>query len=260
MTVENPNTEAPAAENPKPAPEAPKVPKGDLPQTHEQLNALLAKHRKGLQGELQETKQQATEREKAFLELKSQVESFTEGVPVDEFMKGVEATLSKLDSDAEKAAKEARKTAKAYEEAQKRAETFETKWKQDRIETALSQAASGKTVSEAAARLVAKELRDSAVVKEDGSVVFPKEVTDEDGETEVKELTAAQAVAILEQDVTNYGTLFKSSVASGAGSEVDGITRTREGKIDVGSLSFEEHMRLKKENPGLYAKALRGEA
>lgn len=232
--------------------ESGKVDKGDLPQSHSQLNAILSKHRKNLQKELNETKQQASEREKAFLDLKSQVEKFTEGQPVDEFMKGVEETLSLLDSEADKKDREAKKTAKSLAEAQERANSFESRYNKAMFWQAVREAAGAKAVSDAAVRLIGRELEDKYTVTDDGQVVFRMKLADEDGEFEERDVEAREAVEALEKDVSNFGTLFKSTVNSGLGSETDGMTRTKEGKVDVMGMDYGEFRKLKRENPELY--------
>jgi len=238
--VQNEGQEAPATISIKDIPEA-------------ELNAFLAKHKRTLQTELKQAKSEA----KAYQTLKAQMDQILEGRPLDEFREEVEANLSSLRNEKEQAELKAAKQSKELERATKQAQEYQTRYERAQTTRAISDVAGPKAVSTGAAELINQLLSPRSKVLDDGSVLVTMEVMDEDlGKKIPKDVTPAEAVAILESDVTNYGTLFKTTAHSGNGTSVDGLKRTPEGTVDIQKLSFKEFRELEKNNPEALLAAL----
>ena len=229
--------------------------------TQSEYNAKLAGNKRKLQSDLAESKKKAAAYEALQQQVSEALQSgLFEGVEtLDEFANAASSTISQLQSDAERYAAEQAKTTKALTAAQQAAEAATAKFNAAQIRQAVNNAApiGDKVVSAGALDLVHMSLSQYAQVKDDDSVVFVMDVKDEDGNTVKAELTAAEAVSQMESNVSQYGTLFKSTVNAGAGGEIiDGVKRTPTGGIDLSNLSMEKFMELENKNPGAVAASL----
>ena len=132
------------------------------------------------------------------------------------------------------------------EATEKRATEAETRFRDTVIERALRDAAlEGKPSTPAAARLIVRELLGTASIDDKGEVMVERTVKLEDGSTVKKAVTPAEAVALLEADVVNFGPLFESSLRSGLGADSgDGKT------VDISRVSMAEYMKLRKTPEG----------
>ena len=235
------------------------VPEGHVLVTQDQLNAAKAQGKRSDRAKLAELQKQAA----AFQQLRGEVSDLLESGLIEgvedlsDFREKASSVINETKSEAEKSAALLKKQSKELSAAQAKAEQATLKFQQATIDRAIKDAAppKSKTVSQGATNLIARLLADSASLDENDNVVVSMLVKDEDGTPEMKALTPEQAVAQLEQDVTNYGTLFVSTVNGGAGGEViDGVKRNPEGAIDLGSLAttdagFEKFMEIAAKNP-----------
>ena len=236
------------------------------------LNAIMAKHKRTLQSDLSQTKQQLTETQKAQKELKGMAERLTGGEVEDmgAFMSDMASTIAKLDSDAEKHAKDAKRQADALTAAQTDAAKYRSLFENSSVTRAIVDAApvGEKAYSDAAQRLIVKELSDRVVrdekgnvaFGEDGNVAFNVQATNEDGEVEARQVSASEAVTLMESDVKNFGPLFISTIKAGADGElIDGMKWTKDGGVDPADLKdFAKFRELKQKNPEALKKTFGG--
>jgi hypothetical protein len=225
---------------------------------NERVNAKLATHKRTLQAQLKEAQQKAT----AYDQLQGQVGELLESGLIDgvedlgEFRQAAAETLDQYKSEAERLADEGKKQTKLLEDVTKRADDATSRYDKAMIRQGVIDEAVNKVVSPGALRLVQQHLAEYAENTDKG-VVFNYPVKDEEGKLVSTPMTAKQAVEAMEANVTDFGTLFKSTVTGGAGGEiVDGITQTSSGIIDFGNLSMEKYMELQSKNPGALAESL----
>ena len=217
------------------------------------LNDVMAKHKRQVQGELKQTKQALTETQQAQQRLKQLAEGLAGGEVEDteSFMRDLAETVNKLDTDAERAAKKAAADAKALKEAQDAATEYKTRYERTTIERAIRDAApvgDEGAYSKASQDLIVKDLRDKATFDKNGNVVFDGG-TNEEGEPIVWDASAA--VGSLKENVKEYGPLFTATVKAGTtGDLVDGMKFTKEGGVDPQDLKdFAKFRELKRKNP-----------
>jgi hypothetical protein len=219
--------------------------------TRVNLNDLMAKHKRQVQGELKQTKQALTETQQAQQRLKQLAEGLAGGEVDDTetFMRELAETVNKLDTDAERAAKERRNQQKALEEAQQAAANYQNLYETSTIERAIRDAApvGEKAFSKGTQDLIVQSLRQKAAIK-DGEVIFDGG-KNEDGDPVF--FKATDAVGAMEGDVENFGSLFTSTVKAGTtGDLVDGMKFDKDGGVDPEDLKdFAKFRELKKKNP-----------
>ena len=130
--------------------------------------------------------------------------------------------------------------------------TLEQRYNNTLIERDVLDAALPKVVSASAAKLILKELKDSAKVSKDGKVTYELEVSI-NGVNVKKALNATDAVTLLESKVAEYGTLFKSSASSGSGAQAnDNRYKTADGQLSLEalqSMTMEDYFKTRAENP-----------
>ena len=212
---------------------------GGATYTQADLNRILAEDRR-------KTTRQGTE---AYTQLQAQVESLLQGKSVDEVKADMEATMGKLRSVEDQKATIEQQAANKVKAAELKAQTFEQRYIEHAVGRALKDAAIPKASTPAAADLIAKVLRDNAKIDEKGVVTVEMDVT-VDGVVVKKPVTPDEAVALLEAKTAEYGPLFKSGVAGGAGGKgTDGFKKTAAGAVDVSQLSMAQYAELRKTNP-----------
>jgi hypothetical protein len=250
MTV-TPDTNDAGATPATPAPAVPTTPAQAPPATPAQAPTASVQK---LQAEL--AKAQADLAKLA--PLKDQVESLLSSgqfgeTDLQNFQEAAAATLDQLRTDAERLSLTNKDQAKKLEAATAEATQYRTRYETTLTDNAISAEAGPRAVSSATAKLIATILRPNAKVDlATGQVTFA--VTDAEGKT--SQVTAKQAVEALEADVTNYGSLFKSGVSGGAGTLVDGVTKTQTGAIDFTNLTFEKYSELMAKDPNAVYKSL----
>lgn len=235
---------------------------GILKMTQAELNAKMAENRRNLNKELESTRAKA----QAFDNLQGQVSELLGSGLIDgvedlsDFRTKATQTIEAFKTERQKFEEQSKKSAKDLEAARKQAETFANRYNQAQISRTISDEAGPKAVSPGALELIQLKLSQSCAVAEDGSVTVTMNVKDvETGKVGPKQMTVKDAVTLLEADVTNYGTLFKSTVNSGTGNQVvDGVKKTDNGQIDFESLDYEQFLQLQKKAPGAIAKSLAG--
>lgn len=235
---------------------------GVLKMTQAEFNAKMAENRRNLQKENEALKTKA----QAFDNLHGQVSELLGSGLIDgvedltDFRTKASQTIETFKTERQKFEEQSKKTAKELETARKQAETFANRYNQAQISRTIADEAGPKAVSPGALNLIQLALSQSCTVGEDGSVTVTMNVKDEDsGKMVAKALTVKDAVARLEADVPNYGTLFKSTVNSGTGNQVvDGVKKTDNGSIDFESLDFQQFLQLQKKAPGAIEKSLNG--
>lgn len=235
---------------------------GVLRLTQAELNAKMAENRRNLQKELEAAKAKA----QAFDNLQGQVSELLGSGLIDgvedlsDFRTKAGQTIEAFKTERQKFEEHSKKTAKELEAAKKQAEQFANRYNQAQISRTISDEAGPKAISPGALELIQLKLAQSCAVGEDGSVTVTMNVKDpESGKVGPKQMTVKEAVGLMESDVTNYGTLFKSTVNSGTGNQVvDGVKRTDNGNIDFENLDFEQFMQLQKKAPGAINKSLAG--
>ena len=257
-----PDEATPTAENTPAAPATPTPePAVDIDAiVNERVNAKLANHKRTLQQQLKDAQGKAS----AYDRLQGQVGELLEsglidGVEdLDDFRHSVTETLDQYKSETERLADEDKKKSKLLDDAVKRAEEVTTRYNNAMINQGITDEAVDKAVSPGALNLIKQHLSQFAKTADDGTVTFDMPVKNDEGQVEVKSLTPKQAVENMEADVTNFGTLFKSTVSGGAGGEVvDGVFRTQNGDIDFGNMSMEKYLELRDKNPDLVEKTLK---
>jgi hypothetical protein len=242
-----------------PTPAAPVAPVSDIDAiVNERVNAKLANHKRTLQTQLRDAQQKAA----AYDQLQGQVGELLESGLIDgvedlgEFRQAAAETLDKYKSETERLADEGKRSEKLLAETAKRAEEVTTRYDQAMIRQDVINEAVDKVVSPGALKLVQQHLAAYAQNTDKG-VVFNYPVANEEGADEVKPLTAKQAVEAMEANVSDFGTLFKSTVSGGAGDEVvNGVTRTPTGNIDFSNMSMDKYIELQSKNPGALAQTL----
>ena len=222
-------------------------------------NKLQAEHKRGLQQQLADAQRQLEQANTLRTQVSQLMESLPEGVELDDVADNVSATLESMKSEKEKLEAANRSQAEKLAAAEKLAEERLGTFHQTLKEHAFSLEAGPKAMSPAAAKLIAMHLNPISHVNENNEVVVKMDVTDENGHTEKnKEISVAEAVKLMEADVTNFGPLFKSNVNQGSGGQIgiDGVRRTDTGGIDLASLTPEQYIELQKKNPAAIEKAV----
>lgn len=235
---------------------------GILKMTQAELNAKMAENRRNLQKELDAAKSKA----QAFDNLQGQVSELLGSGLIDgvedltDFRTKASQTIESFKTERQKFDEYTKRTNKELETAKKQAEQFASRYNQAQISRTISDEAGPKAVSPGALELIQLKLAQSCAVGEDGSVTVTMNVKDPDsGKVGPKQMTVKEAVTLLEADVTNYGTLFKSTVNTGTGNQVfDGVKKTDSGEIDFEKLDFEQFLQLQKKAPGAINKSLAG--
>lgn len=225
---------------------------------NERVNAKLANHKRTLQGQLKEAQTKAT----AYEQLQNQVGELLESGLIDgveslgEFREAATDTINTYKSEAERLVDEGKKQAKILDDVTQRANEVTSRYDQAMIRQDVINEAASKTVSPGALKLVQQHLANYAKNTEEG-VVFDYPVANDEGKTVLTPMNAEQAVAAMEANVSDFGTLFKSTVSGGAGGEiVDGLNRRQDGHIDFGNMSMDKFMELKTKNPAALAHTL----
>jgi hypothetical protein len=219
--------------------------------TQVNLNDLMAKHKRQVQGELKQTKQALTETQEAQQRLKSLAEGLAGGEVEDTeaFMRDLADTVNKLDTDAERQAKKAKADAKALQQAQEAAANYQNLYETSTIERAIRDAApvGDKAFSKGTQDLIVQSLKGRAAIK-DGEVIFDGG-TNEEGDPVVWK--ASDAVGAMESDVENFGSLFTSTVKAGSSGElIEGMKFDKDGGVDPNDLKdFAKYRELKRKNP-----------
>lgn len=242
--------EAPAAPEGKKGGEAPSDPPM-ITMTQEEYNARLAHHKRKLAKEAEDNK-------KAVNTLKSQMDELLKGRSIDEIREEIEETQTALKSAEERHAEEQERANNRLGEAEKARDEAISRYETATVDRAIIDEASGKATSPAAANLIRKELADRATVAEDGTVTV-KMMVEKDGVKAPAQVSVAEAVSMLEADVSNWGPAFKSTVNGGAGGEVvDGVRRTASGNPDFESMTMEQFIEIQNKNPGFFDQAFSG--
>lgn len=205
--------------------------------TDDDLNRLIAKERHKWQKQLDSTNQ-------AFKEMQGQVEALLQGKPIDDVRAEMEETAVKLrtaEDNARIAKEQADNRVKAAEEKE---QTAWRKYQDSVIGRALTDAAIGKASSPAAAKLLAKELRERAKLGDDDSVSVEMELV-EDGVKVKRFVSPEVAINELEKQ-TDYAPYFKATVAGGAGGQASNKPID---PGDISNMSMEEY-KQRREQPG----------
>ena len=215
--------------------------------TQTELDGVVAEDRRKTETKL---KAQVTEKQTAYEQLQTQVADLLGGKPIEEVKTEFATTLSKLQSSEEKAKTLEIQSATRIKEAESKATAAETKFKDLAIGRALLDAALPKAVTSATANLIAKELREKATVDENGVVTLEVELV-EDGAKVKKKITPEQAVEIMEKQVDQWGSLFKSGVSGGTNGKGSNVPTTPAGEVDFSKMSMPQYAEWRKANPQL---------
>lgn len=262
-TAANPATTTNEGGN-EPAPAVQPKPNDSTPPsktfTQAEVDAIMAKNKRTLQQELEQARTKAA----GFDELNNQVRQLldsgliSDAENLSDFREQASATLERFKSEQEKLMDERTKQQKALEEAQKRAEQAQQRYNDAQALRAISDEAVSKAEGPGAVELIQMKLKPlSEVNPETGEVTVRYPITDEDGNTQEKKVTVAEAIEAMEADVSRYGRLFKSTVNSGAGGGVvDGVKRNPDGRIDFSKMTMEQYLELQSKNPGLIEQAM----
>lgn len=255
--VDDPVADPVVADNPAAKPKV-----GTITMTNDQLNNKLKSHRMGLQNKLVEAERRAA----GFDTMQGQVQDLLEsglidnieGEGLDAFRVGVEKTIADHRSESENLKIEAGRQVKELEKATKRANVATEKFTTSTINQAITDEAGSKAFSPSTLKLIRMELRTKAEIQPDDSVLFLMDVPDEDGKVTPTKVSAKTAVELMESNVTEFGSLFASTVSGGAGAEVtlDGVKRTAAGGVDIKSMSMEQYMEIEDKNPGTVIRSL----
>lgn len=233
---------------------------GVLKMTQAELNAKMAENRRGLQKELTELKAKS----QGFEQLQTQVSELLGSGLIDGvedlagFREKANETIRTFQTEKEKFEADAKKYKKDLETAQETAKNFTNRYNQAQISRSISDEAGSKVVSPGALELIQMKLAQASTVGDDGTVTVTLNVKDDDGKVGPKAMSVKDAISVLEADVSNYGTLFRSTVNSGTGIQVDGVKKAQDGTIDMEGLSFEKFLELQKKNPNLLEKTVAG--
>jgi hypothetical protein len=228
--------------------------------TNDEANALIAKERRKMKGELTTAKQQA----EAYQRLQGQVAEVLNSGLIDgvedlsEFREAATQTIEQYRSDAEKREIEQNKLTKDLEAATNRAADFQARYEQAQVNRSIADEAGTKALDEGALELIQMKLAPLSEVQEDGSVLVSWGIKDEDtGKVVTRRVPVKEAVELMEAHPTKYRGLFKATQNGGTGGEqIDGVRRTSEGEVDLANMSFEKYLEVQRKNPGLIATAL----
>jgi hypothetical protein len=219
--------------------------------TQVNLNDLMAKHKRQVQGELKQTKEALTETQAAQQRLKSLAEGLAGGEVEDTeaFMRDLADTVNKLDTDAERQAKKAKADAKALQQAQEAAANYQGLYETSTIERAIRDAApvgDEGAYSKEAQDLIVAALRSKATIK-DGEAIFDGG-TNEEGDPVVWK--ASDAVADMATN-RGYFPLFSATVKAGSSGEIiEGMKFNKDGGVDPADMKdFAKYRELKRKNP-----------
>ncbi len=207
--------------------------------TQEEVNAMLAKERRGLEKKLAEMEAQVqsmmtapglTDEQKAEMEaikesLQRQLQTKDEQVKI-----AVQKVKTELETKLSVAQKEA-------EEANRR-------YREHVIQTELMQAAA--TAEAYSPSQVVKLYRDR--VKEvDGRLIVEFEDVAADGKPMLSAMAPAEAFRRL-KELNGTANLFRSNVVAGVGGTASDPS-FRDKPVDIGALSYEQYVKLRNENP-----------
>lgn len=230
-------------------PNAPVVPTTVAPAPTEKMipqsevNALIAGVKRSLKAEVDQKTQ-------AFEQLRSQVEQMLQGRPIEEIREEMETTASKLRTVEENAQRESLQYQNKLKAAQETSAAFEKKYRDSTINRSFLDASLPKALNAASADLIGKLLHDFSPQLDENGVVTVEMEIEEDGVRHKKRISPEAAVDLLEAQPSKYGPLFKSFVSSGTGTNsLDGIKKTKTGKLDVSSMSMEEYAAARNKNP-----------
>jgi hypothetical protein len=228
--------------------------------TREEMNANIAKNRRQMQKELKEAQQQAT----AYQRLQGQVSELLGSGLIDgvedlsEFRTQAQQTIEQFRTEAEKRETEQKTLEKSLEETAKQADQYKQRYEAAQVNRSIADEAGAKALDEGALELIQMKLSPLSEVQEDGSVLVNWDITDEEtGKIVRRRIPVKDAVERMEAHPTKYRGLFRATVNGGTGGEqVDGVRRTSEGEIDLANMSYQQHLEMRKKNPGLIEKAL----
>ena len=269
-TPTTPATSAPVAPvaNPAAAPASPQpgtptpptITIADLPQGHPVRNQIEAENKRGLQQQLVDAQAKIDQSAILQTQVSELMGALPKGVEVGDVADNVLTTLNSMKTEQEKLEaankSQADKLTAANDLADKNLLAFQNARKLHEF----SVNAGPKAVSKEAADLIAMHLEARSEVAADGTVTVKMDVTDPETKHVEKDkpVSVEVAVALMEQNVTAFGTLFKATQNSGTGGTVvDGVARTSNGELDLKALASDpaKFLEMSKTNPGLLAAA-----
>lgn len=226
--------------------------------TQAELDAAMAKNRRGVQAKLAEAEKKA----KAYDALQSKVSGFLEGEggegyqDLDHFREATDTILRETQSEVETLRQQSDDMTKKLNAERERANLADSRFANAMIQRQIADDAADLVV-EGAGREGAVEyfqLKLGSVAEfnaETGEVGVKWKVMDEEtGRTEEKIVTVKQALKDMEANPSKYGRYFRSTVNGGAGGEtVDGVQRHPDGGLDFGRIDFNKFKELAKKNP-----------
>ena len=204
--------------------------------TQDEVNKFLADDRRKHQTKLKqvETRLQET--------LKNKGLSEEERANLEESLEDMRKQIRTKDEQAthEKKKLETKYT-KELEEQKEAAKTWESRYRNSMIERSLQDAAvSGDAFS--ASQIVALLKPTSKLIEDEGGKFKPVvdiDTTNDAGESVVLQLSPAEAVEHMKNDLARFGNLFKSNVVPGIGSNsaTGGLAPGKDGRIDLKKLA-----------------------
>lgn len=267
MSENQPTSEGNEPQTPA-APQAPTTPPAisSIDQIPQNLrNQLEANHKRGLQSELAAARQQLEQLNQLkdqtahLYEMLGDKVQFEEGSDLDDVASKIGGTLESLKSEKEKMEAANKKQAELLTAAQKEAEQNRNLYHDTLVMNDLfSQLGGDRAVSPKAAELIAKELKQFAIVEE-GKVGFKMSVTDENDHTAEQVVSAKDAVDLLESQ-SDWAAFFSATVNSGTGGEnLDGLKRNKDGSVNLNDLTSDpvRYLELMKTNPEAVQQALK---
>lgn len=222
---------------------------GQLPSSQEELNALMAGNKKGLQREVADLRAKLQQHEA----LKGQVEELLGGRPFEELAPLLEETTTSLKSAQEQLKVKEQQHEKKLKDALTRAEQAELGLTSLKIDRSLSEALADKASTPAARQHLIDMAAKRAKVTKEGQVEVEMEF-EEDGVKVRKGVPPAKAIELMEADVANFGPFFKATVASGTGSAVGGEATKKmpNGTVDVRGMDMDTYAKLRETRPELF--------
>lgn len=234
--------------------------------TQAELDAAMAKNRRGVQAKLAEAEKKA----KAYDALQSKVSGFLneggeggEGYQdLDHFREATDTILRDTQSEVETLRQQSDDMMKKLNAANERADTASAQYANAMIQRQIADDAADLVVEghgrEGAVEYFQLKLGNVAEFNaETGAVGVRWKVTDaETGRTEEKVVPIKQALKDMEANPSKYGRYFRSTVNGGAGGEtVDGVQRSPDGGLDFGRMDFQKFKELANKNPQLMKEA-----
>ena len=205
------------------------------PEQQSRINAMLAENKRGIRSQLEKTERQLAE----LTESKSLTEQERESLA-----EALEETRTQLRTKEENEKIERQRSElkhkREIESYKKRAETAETKYRDARIHSALSEAA---VAGDAFNPIILVEvLKADTSMDSDGNVTVAVKSKDADGNESIAHLSATEAVKAMKGRPDQFGGLFRQFVAPKESAPT--------GKLDYKTMTPEQYRELRRTNPG----------